>query len=278
MSVPAWLQRRIACDEIFEARSHYPAFGLTVLLHEIGQFQIGKDFWLVEPPRSIVYHPGQGLYLFQADTHLPFATFDILNGFAIKSVGLRYRDPLTPASKLNQRIVSGWMGTAQLIDSAVRRSPFFGKLQMIETVNVPIPRSKASFVDVDSATLSTYEVWVTPRRTWSVSWQHEAHFGSGTYQFQRNVPVLLARVKVERPIADSKPDIRLEVVKEISLYPEIVDAMFDEWAQAGEWIDAWWQEDLPKSPAERKQPFKFIDIEGQVMNLPPHSELKFTYR
>lgn len=318
MSLPIWLEPHVAQDSVFRARSRHPLFSLVILIHEIGQMHIGKNFLLLEPPRSAVWHDEEGMYLFYAGSHREVVSFGMTSDDKIRSVGTRYRDPLNVKSGVSHTMWSGWMGAATLLESAVRRSPYFGRLQTIETSVEAVSRYEIGFSDADQSWRSHYDVWVTPRQTWSISCELINRKTSGQVTFQRGVPIRLARVTVERPVSFDHPEIVTEVVTNIELYPDIVSAMNEErpfpdapWSyDEPVWDLSAWNEDeddgwieifdtagefvgmfppeYPEPPARKPKvkpdtnpdrPFMFMSASDQrVLNLAPHSEFRLNWK
>lgn len=295
--LPLWLQYYAERSARYFRNAHLPLPTLLLLLREIGQFQTGRDFLLIEPPRSRVFHPGTGMYLFYPKAHRQLVSFELRRFDLIHSLGLRYRDPLNIKSGVDARIVSGWMGVAQLIESAVNSSPFFGKLQTIETSSRAMERDEQTYTDADEAHLSTYDIWVEARRSWSIGWEADepewdedgraadpyywGSSGSLLHSFYKGQRVLLARVTVER--ARAYPDFEAEIVHKIELYPEIECS----------W-DMYWHGDVDhrigrplyhlRENGRRTAttcgaafPADHLSDGGWIPNMPPHSDMQVSY-
>lgn len=308
MFLPLWLREHVEQDSVFGARSHQPLYSLVILIHEIGQLHTGKNFLLLEPPRSCTYYGEEGMYLFYVGVHRQIVSFG-MNHQDIRSIGTRYRDPLDIKSGVDPIIQSGWMGVAKLIESAVRRSPYFGKLQTIETDAMLQPQHQSNFGDADETRTSTYDIWVTPRKTWTIPWQSR-HVGNGSVTFRRGIPVRIARVTVDRPISFDHPDLITELVTDIQLYPDVRASMQEHtpfpdapWKFDGvildeeDWEDVydedgfWLGEQLvesaekPKPPARPlpdtnpDRPLIYMSAADQgVLRLAPHSDFQLSWK
>ena len=286
-----------------------PSFALPQLLQVIGQFEVGEDFLLYSPPRSVVFHQNSGMYLFTGGAHRPLATFELSGNDALVSVGLRYNEPFTKSSKRRkQPITTGWQGAAELIASAVARSSYFKDLQTVETKCEEISPWDAMYSDADHTFVSTYEVWATPKQSWRVEWKDVTFDmvdpSDGEYYaispadivFERNRPVLLAEITVERPVADAYPDTQLEVVTSISIYPQLpwwIDSVFDEsfgyvehchhYELSGTHLHvALRRGQCGRNPVELlpqgDRGIEYVNGDGWAMNIPPHSEIEMTFR
>lgn len=300
--LPLWLRYYVKRSErYFHTSSHLPLSALLLLLREIGQFQ-GRDFLLVEPPRSAVFHPGEGMYLFYPNSHRQLASFDLRNFAYVHSVGLRYRDPLNIKSGVDTRVLTGWIGVVRLIESAVNSSPYFDRLQTIETSCRTMRQSEGTYSDADETHVSTYDIWVETRRNWVIGWQFEEPFweanghaadprrwgegGALVHNFCSRQPVLLARVEVERPVSYECPDLAIEIVRRIELYPEY-DSYWYDLSEFEEEYGRPRYTEFAGTPRPRRHtaqyagsryPLDYLRIDGKVMNLPPHSELQMSYR
>lgn len=278
--LPTWLQYYVARASKKYGPIHLPIPALLMLLQEIGQFQSLRNFLLVEPPRSAVFHSGTGMYLLYPNMHRTLLSFEMRQFDRIHSIGLRYRDPLNPKSGVNQQILSGWMGMVRLLESAVSSSPFFGKLQTIETECRTLTHSNATYSDADVTYKSTYDIWVQARQSWGMTWEAGPLMGGFQGNFYRNQRVLLARVKVERPVAHGLPDLDVEIVRDVMLYPEHDDT-------TNRYLDTRYGGKMryyidynggPMPQYGHEEPLDFMRIDGTVMNLPPHSELQLSYK
>ncbi|MDB5178605.1 MAG: hypothetical protein JWN01_548 [Patescibacteria group bacterium] len=279
-ALPPWIWPHVATDPYFGAIERRSFCRVVALLHEIGQFKGKRDFVALDPPRSTVYYPTTGLYLYLRSAVKglrPLASFELMDGNFIRSVCLTFRDPLNPqgGKRGSEQVMhSGWMGTVALIASAVNQSPFFGRLETIEVSN---RRTKSLYSDVPGANLSIYEIWATPRQSWTVSWlKNRAYPADGSIEFRHNQPVLLASVTVERPIVND-PRLECEIVRDVALYPQVC-AELEGWTD----VDDCYGDDPSASPfayqgigfvVERDHPFLGIESDERVLNLPPHSEI-----
>lgn len=146
------------------------------------------------PPRSIVFYGnGEGHYLFREGSRVPFVSFSSYDG--LRSVNFRYNDPMDPNSgKRKFSLLSGWQGTAELLASATRQSPYWKNLETVQT-------SKGWYDENLGATRVEYIVWATPRQDLTFAWtalapNAVARFRAGKVMLRRNNPVMLASVEV----------------------------------------------------------------------------------
>jgi hypothetical protein len=307
--LPLWLHYYTARSVRYFRSPHRPLPTLLWLLREIGQFQTGRDFLLVDPPRSQVFHQGEGKYLFYPNSHRQLASFDMRHGDRIHSVGFRYNDPLDPKSGVAPRdevgravIDTGWMGVARLIESAVKNSPFFGKLQTVEVDCRRMSHMEQSYSDVEETWESTYDIWVETKRSWTIGWESEepewdwenggnvvdqSRWGSESFlvrNFVRNQRILLARVKVERASSQHRPDYQAELVHSIEIYPDVDHPwhVYSGVAQSTFFGAPCYilRDRGRKTATTYGKPFnlEYLSMDGWVMDLPPHSELQMTYR
>lgn len=298
--LPLWLQYYAErCDGYFR-NTHLPLPTLLLLLREIGQFQSGRDFLLVEPPRSTVFYPGDGMYLFYPNGHRQLASFELCGYTHLHSIGLRYRDPLNVKSGVDTQIHTGWMGMSKLIESAVNSSPFFSKLQTIETKCSTMRWDEITYGEAEITQEVTYDIWVRARRSWSIGWEAEneppldedgnivtiRRVGSGSFflrNFTQGQQILLARVKVER-VSARDGELQAELVRNIELYPEYddVEQVYGH-AVRSTFLGypVYHLRENGRSVATTLGTIARLDhmrIEGSILSLPPHSEIRMSYR
>lgn len=293
-----WIYDRLE-GTVFRRRLHLPVYGLIALLQEIGHGEI--EFGATEGPGSVVYEPGgTGMYLIRSGRTVSFASFRISGRDNIVSVGLRYRDPFDPSSGLRDKrevpIIGGWQGTAELLTSAVRHSAHWKNLETIETsAELITDYHERSFDNAEATWHHTYEVWVTPTHDWCADWSEgELPNGSrwkpGAVHFDRNRPVLLAKVVVERVLTDGE---LFETVRGLDLYPELSEQIWDLETDADRRYGYNESEGFyPRMyvgrhplrscrndcrPMDKPEPPVFMEFEERVLRFPPHSEIRVTW-
>lgn len=190
-----WINQRFMSDEqeyLFTGSD--PVFALTVLLQEITG-RTKKNLMVMTPPRSIVFYGNdEGHYLFREGSRVPFVSFSSYDG--LRSVNFRYNDPMDPNSgKREFSLLSGWQGTAELLASAMRQSPYWKNLETVQS------GSNLWHDENLSATRVEYIVWATPRQDMTFAWTASAvdaviRYKAGKVTLRRNKPVQLARVEV----------------------------------------------------------------------------------
>jgi len=243
-------------------------FNLITLLWEIEQSAKEKErYVLVEAPRSLVYHGyGDAWYGFRKNSRVPFVSIEMHIGIA--SVGFRYNDPLDPASgcRNDTTVRTGWQGTAELIDAAVRRSKLWKRCETVETESWN-----------DSGSRVTYDVWAYPQIRREISWNQTPHYQAGRIAFSPGRAVKLATVHVVRAYIEGQ---QTEQVVGLTLFPDLsAERMYDD-------------EDLPSNenwqllPAQWSTPRiplpmpVYLDLSDQMMTrIQPHDgfELKINW-
>ena len=264
-----WIAERLKNVEnghLFYANSS-PAHMLCSLVWDIQQNKVGKEqLMFVEAPRSLVFHNfGDASYLFWRKSRVPFASFAVPVA-GLTSVGLRYNDPLDPASGLRKKgkIMTGWQGAAELLDSAVRRSSNWKNLQTIEVEAY----ERYGRHEV------TYELWATPvGGSRYVRWEqsYQPTYTGGSVTFYCNEPMLIARATVNRGQDGGQ---NFEDLLHLTIYPELRGYQTSAGSafSSRNWGSGPGQVYLPNIP-----PIEYLDLSHQtVTHFTPHDELVLT--
>lgn len=236
---------------------------LGSLIWDIQQINATKEqLMFVEAPRSLVFHNfGDASYLYWRKSRVPFASFAVYVG-TLTTVGLRYNDPLDPASGLRKKgkIVTGWQGAAELLDSAIRRS---SKWKHLQTIEVDV-RENYDRQDV------TYELWATPRANWTIRWHgsYQPTYTGGRVEFRHNEPVLIARATVSRGYDKGR---LFEDLVRLTIYPEL----HGYWSSfANGFVSQVWGREPERANLPDIPPIQYLDLSDQtVTSFTPHDEL-----
>lgn len=274
-------------------RFYETAHGAVALVNELCH---GKTRLVMTEGPSTLVLKDTCLYVYAEGRSVPLATMRSSSSGHVIDVGLRYRDPLEAGSGRNQRIVGGWPGFAELLQSAVRRSRHWKNLETIEVSSEPVRSGYYYGVFSDATPLEcrTYQVWATPASGWTrdggivtacndcrqglydlCSYQacDSLRWASGTnlaVSFRRNRPVLVAEVTVEVLRTDGGHI--HETVNSINCYPEFADAL------KGDDIHPDINPMQPHDKPDVTMPTIYVDMaDEQTTRLPAHSEMRVSW-